>query len=243
MSKTSGLGDNFYIGGYDLSGDLASLEQIGGGPNLGDVTGISESAHERIGLIRDGRMQFTSYMNNAAGQEHAILSTLPTADTIGTYFRGSALSGAAACINCVQANYDPTRDNQGGLTWKVDLLSDQFGLEWGIQHTAGLRTDTAATNGTTIDNLASSALGGQAYLQVLTFSGTDVTIKLRHSTDDTTYADLFNFTQITTARHSQRLAVTSTVNRYTRVETSTSAGFTSVVFAVMFKRNAVAVSF
>ena len=30
MAKSSGLGDNFYIGGYDLSGDVASLGQVQG---------------------------------------------------------------------------------------------------------------------------------------------------------------------------------------------------------------------
>ena len=31
-NKMSGLGDNFLIGGYDLSGDVSALSQISGGP-------------------------------------------------------------------------------------------------------------------------------------------------------------------------------------------------------------------
>ena len=30
MAKQSGLGDNFYIGGYNLSGDVGSLGSISG---------------------------------------------------------------------------------------------------------------------------------------------------------------------------------------------------------------------
>ncbi|MEI5100297.1 hypothetical protein RB200_19440 [Streptomyces sp. PmtG] len=32
MSKQSGLGDNLYIHGYDLSGDINSLGNVGGVP-------------------------------------------------------------------------------------------------------------------------------------------------------------------------------------------------------------------
>jgi hypothetical protein len=249
MAKTAGLGDQFYIAGYDLSGDISSVDQIGGGPNAGDVTAINKSAHERIGLLRDGNMAVTTWFEfGGSGNpvfEHDFFSTLPTADVIGMYFNGQAVGNAAAAINAKQANYDPTRDNSGNLSSKVSLLANGFGLEWGLQQTAGLRTDTAATNGASIDNGASSAFGGQAYLVVTAFSGTDVTIKLRHSTDNSTFADLISFTQITAAHKQERLSVSNstTVNRYTRVETSTSAGFTSVSFAVVFVRNATAVVF
>lgn len=65
MTKTSGLGDNCYVGGYDLSGDIASMDQVSGGPATLDVTAISQSAHQRIGGIRTGGMQFTSWFEVA----------------------------------------------------------------------------------------------------------------------------------------------------------------------------------
>ena len=60
--------------------------------------------------------------------------------------------------------------------------------------TPGVRTDTSAAAGTDLDNAASSAFGGQAYLQVTAFTGTDVTITLKHSTDNSTYTSLIAFT-------------------------------------------------
>ena len=48
MAKTSGLGDNCYVGGYDLSGDIGSLGKISGSVATIDVTGINKSAFERI---------------------------------------------------------------------------------------------------------------------------------------------------------------------------------------------------
>ena len=54
MSKQSGLGDQAFVHGYDLSGDVASLSRIAGGQGLGDLTGINSSAYERVGLLRSG---------------------------------------------------------------------------------------------------------------------------------------------------------------------------------------------
>lgn len=151
MTKTSGLGDNFYLGGYDLSGDTQSLGEIGGSIALLDVTGIDKFAFERIGGLRDGRIEWTSHFNDATGQEHVALSSLPTTDRILTYCRGTTLGNPAACLVGKQLNYDPTRANDGALTIAVRAEANAFGLEWGKQLTAGKRTDTAATNGTAVE--------------------------------------------------------------------------------------------
>ena len=79
MAKSSGLGDNCYIGGYDLSGDIMALSKVSGGPATLDVTAINKSAHERIGGIRDGALDFSSAFNPSPNQEHPVLAALPTA--------------------------------------------------------------------------------------------------------------------------------------------------------------------
>lgn len=245
MAKTSGLGDNFYIGGYDLSGDVSSLDKISGGPALLDVTAIKKSAFERLGGLRDGSMSFTSLFEfggvAAPDFEHDALSTLPTADTIACYIRGTTLGNPAAALNCKQVNYDPTRDNNGNLTFKVDLEGNKYGLEWCDLLTAGLRTDTTATAGTAQDGAAGTSLGAQAYLQVNAFTGTGVDLKVEHSTDNSTWATLIDFGTVS-ARTALRGAVTGTVNRYLRA-TSGSGTFSSVTFAMMVKRNLTAVVF
>lgn len=65
MSKQSGLGDNFYIGGYDLSGDIASVDQISGGPAAIEATTIKQVAEARLFGLRSGTMKFTSLFENA----------------------------------------------------------------------------------------------------------------------------------------------------------------------------------
>lgn len=150
MTKSNGLGDNFYIGGYDISGDVNSLGKIATPVGTLDVTGIDKSAHERLYGLRDGAIDFTAYWNPA--RAHVVLSTLPRTDTLTTYCRGTTLGNPAASMWAKQINYDPTRGTDGSLTAAVSAAANSYGLEWGNQLTAGLRTDAAATNGTSFDS-------------------------------------------------------------------------------------------
>lgn len=151
MAKVSGLGDNFYFAGYNLSGDISALSKVGGGMSLLEVTGLDKSAVERIGGQRGGEISGMSWFNPSALQEHVALAPLSTADQIAMYFRGTALGNAAAMLKGPQVNYDFTREQAGALTAAFQLLSSAYALYWGVQMTAGVRTDTGATNGTGVD--------------------------------------------------------------------------------------------
>lgn len=247
MAKQSGLGDNFYVGGYDLSGDTASLDSISGSVAVIDVTGINQSAFQRIGGLRDGNIEWTSHWNPdtvaVTFTEHTVLAPLPTADVGLMYFRGTTLGSPVASMIGKQINYDPTRADDGKMTFKVQAQANAYGLEWGVGLTAGIRTDGAATNGTGVDlGTGPLSFGGQAYLQVFAFAGTDVTVKIQDSADNVTFADVasYAFTQITTtARQTQRVALggTATIRRYVRASTVTTGGFTNLQFAVSATRN------
>lgn len=247
MAKQGGLGDNLYVAGFDLSGDISSLGRIGGGPTALEMTGIDKGAHERQGGVRDGSIEFGSYFNKATGQEHDVLADLPTSDVIITYCRGTALGSPAASIVAKQANYDGTRADDGSFTFEVEALANGFGLQWGEQLTAGKRTDGSATNGSGVDFGASTAFGLVAFLHVFAFTGTSVTVKLQESSDNAVgdpYADVTGgaFTAATGVT-SQRIATASglTVERWLRVVTTGT--FSNAVFAVMVAKHPVATVF
>ena len=69
MAKSGALGMGILVGGVDLSGDVGEINEIGGGPNLLTVTGINKSAPERIGGLIDGRLNYTTYFNDAADED------------------------------------------------------------------------------------------------------------------------------------------------------------------------------
>jgi hypothetical protein len=177
------------------------------------------------------------------GQEHDALSSLPRGDVIASYLRGTTLGNPAACINSKQSNYDITRDAQGALTLKVDLMGNAYGLEWGTQITAGLRTDLTATTGTAVDLGAGSTFGAQAYLQLVDFVGTSVDVTIKHcTTSGGSYTTLIDFAaQTAIGGYRQSVSNSTTVNEFLKVVTAGT--FTYATFAVVFVQNASAVVF
>jgi hypothetical protein len=242
--KETGLGDRLFVAGYDLSGDVGSVQRIGGGPAAMDVTGIDKSGYERIGGLRDGGIDFTAWFDDQAGQAHPRLSTLPSTDVIVSYFHGATQGNACASTVAKQVNYDGTRAADGAFSFSVNAVSNGYGLEWGRMLTDGKRTDGSATSPATgLDGSASTSLGAQAWLHVFAFTGTSVTVTLQDSADNSTFAAIgvpMAFTAATGIT-SERIAVTGTIRRYVRA--ITSGTFSNAVFAVQFTRNATAVSF
>ena len=244
MAKGSGLGDNYYIDGTDVSGDIQALGKISGGPAALDMTAINNLGFARQGGVRDGGMDFTSYFSPGAGLTHAKLSALPAADVICSYFRQPQAGGDAASLTGKQVNYDPTRGTDGSLTFSVSAQANGFGLEWGTQLTPGRRVDGAATAAgpaNSLDTLASAAFGAQAYCHLLAFTGTSVTISVWDSADNITFAAVAGLaTAALTVPGAVRVAIgnTATVRRYLAV--ATAGTFSSADFAVSIHKNEVA---
>lgn len=240
--KTSGMGDNFYVGGNDVSGDVSVLSKISGSQATLNVTSINEFAMERLGGKRDGMMDFTVYFNPT--RAHPVFSALPTTDVQASYRRSQTVGAPAAELFARQIDYNPTRGTDGSLTATVALQGDGFGLEWGVQLTPGLRSDTVATNGPAVDTNTALSNGAQAYLQVTAFTGTDVTVTIQDSADEVNWANVtgLTFAQTTAAQTTQRIATANNamIRRFLRAVTTTSGGFTSVTFAVTVVKNQIA---
>lgn len=238
MAKQGGLGDALFVDGVDLSGDIGSLGTIGGGPAAIEVTAINKSAIERIGGLRDGRIEYSAFFNKAAAAAHPTLSSRPTTDRSIMYCRGTSLGSPSACLVAKQLNYDPTRAADGALTIAGSTQGNGYGLEWGRLLTAGKRSDTTATNGTGVDHTAASSFGWQAYLHVFSFTGTSITVTIQDSADNVSFA-AFTGSAFTaaTAVGTQRIAgaAGSTVRRYVRVVTTGT--FSEATFSVNFVKN------
>lgn len=252
MAKQSGLGDNLFVQGFDISGDVGSLSAIGGGFAPLDVTAINKSAVERIPGLRDGRMEFVSFFNDAplvtgSGDTgvHIVLDNLPRTDVICTYTRGTALGAPAASLTAKQVDYAPTRAADGSFTFQTTMSANGYGIEWGELITVSVETETAAATGTGVDFTAGTSFGLQAYLQVTEFVGTSATVTLQHSTDDVTYSAITGgaFSTISTTTTAERIqtARDATINRYVRYVVSGT--FTTLSFNVNVIKNQATVNF
>lgn len=242
MTKKSGLGQRFYVGGYAIHGDVGSFQRIAGGPAVLVVTGVDKLAFERITGKRDGGIDFTTFFNDAAGQEHAALKGLPTADVVCSLLTAATI-GAPACSEIAkQIGYDGTRDDEGNLTFSIETQSNGYGVDWGEALTDGQRTDGAATDGSSWDYTAvqSSTDGWQMFWHLIAFTGTSVTMKVQDSANNSAFTDVTGATSgaQTVAHTAGRVAGgagSTAVRRYVRV--STTGTFSNAVFVVAFTRN------
>lgn len=101
-------------------------------------------------------------------------------------------------------------------------------------------TVTATASGTARDNTLATANGGGAFLIVQTASGSTptLTVKITHSADNSTYADLVTFTQATgTTAEVKTIGANTTVNRYLKVQYTVGGTNPSFAVIVGFGRN------
>lgn len=245
MAKQSGLGDNLYVDEFNVSGDIGAINSLTSPMTVQDITNITLSGVARQGLLHDGSIGFTSLWNPAnvspANSQHQVLRTRPVTDRIVSYFRGTTLGNPAASLVTKQINYDGSRNQDGSLTFATDAQANGYGLEWGVNLTAGPKTDGAGANGATVDlgsTPTSYSQGWAAYLHVFALTGTSVTVKIQDSADGATWADLTGASFAAAAAvGAQRIAsasATATVRRYVRVVSSGT--FTNAQFAVNFVR-------
>lgn len=242
MTAQSGMGDNLWIDGLDVTGDTASLGRIASPMTVQDTTAIWQGAVARIGLLHDGAIDFTSYWNRSAGadQAHNVYKGLPTTDRAVQYCRGTSLGAPCASMVAKQINYDGNRPIDGSFTLQVNAVANGYGLEWGQLLTVGKQTHTSAANGTSVDTgIVSTAFGWAMYLHVFAFTGTSVTVKVQDSANDSVWADITSATfSAASAVGSQRVSAgptsTATVRRYLRIVSSGT--FSSATFGVNFVR-------
>ena len=130
MAKGSGLGQQIFVHGYDLSGDVAAIDNAGSPRELLDITGLNASAHERVMGLSDGNLGVSSWFNDATEQEHAAFKGLVTTDRIVTWAFGATRGDVAACLVGKQINYDPSRGSDGSLSFTIDTQADGVSLDW-----------------------------------------------------------------------------------------------------------------
>jgi hypothetical protein len=245
--KSSGLGDNLYVNGNNLSNDIKAVTRLGWPSAHLIRTGIDKSAHERAYGLADGEIACDAYWNSDSGGAHPVLKASLT-DALVTYFRGTAQGNVGVSLVAHKVAFGQNRSADGDILMPVQFMANGYGLEYGLQMTAGVVQSTGIETLTGVDfgdDVAATAtsFGLAAYLHVTDFDGDDVTITIQES-DDNGGSDAYGnitggaFTQITTAPVTERIetSLTQTIEQYLTLDLTTSAGYTSVDFAVMIVR-------
>jgi hypothetical protein len=197
--------------------------------------------HEYVNLKRTTFAQ-SGFYDDAANQSNAALvSTIGSSrvlcyglqgNTIGSHFVG--FSGA------MQANYERIASRGTLHRANANYQGDGQVDEGKILHALGTQTTAGNTQSTSVDNAASTSAGGAGFLQIsaLTLGGYDnVVVKVRQSTNNSTWVDLMTFTAAT-ARTAERVVIAGSVGRYLAVSWAyTGTGSSpSVTFMAGFAR-------
>ena len=239
MAKKSGLGQQIFVHGYDLSGDVAAIDNAGSPRNLLEITAVNASATERLVGLSDGNLSVSSWFNDATEQEHAAFSGLATTDRIVTWAFGATRGDVAACLVAKQLNYDGTRGTDGSLSFSVDTQADGISLDWCNTLTTGKETHSSAGSSTSRDDGAATTAGMVAYLEITDCDSGTPTVQIQESSDNGssdawTNCMVFSSVGYASAPTAERSTMSGTVKRYLRV--TTTGTFSNLDFCVSTRR-------
>lgn len=100
--------------------------------------------------------------------------------------------------------------------------------------------ETTSTNSASVDNAAATTNGGVGVIHATAISGSGsptLTVKIQHSTNDSTWVDLVTFTALTAVgKQRVEVATGTTVNRYLRAISTISGSSPSFTYHVSFAR-------
>lgn len=232
------------LNGYDLTSFFNSVSSSNevevpetttfGSASRTFITGIKEGSVALEGLWTGVADEVDAFFNSAVSSDDNIVSTIGP--------EGAAVGRRAILLNANETSYEVT----GGIGDLVAITAElqASGTTGGLDRGVLLAAQTAITatgEQSSVDNAASSANGGVGHLHVTTNSRDGAcTIKIQHSADNSTWADLITFTNTTASTvTSQRteVAAGTTVNRYLRANVTTFGGSTgSLIITVGFAR-------
>tara|TARA_R110000824_G_scaffold359594_3_gene547158 strand:- start:2433 stop:3152 length:720 start_codon:yes stop_codon:yes gene_type:complete len=238
MAKASGLATRFFIEGADLSGDVASISGVGSSQALLDVTTLENSANARLAGLKDGTLSLNAFFDAATGKGHDVWVSnsgkMPTTDQNCLVALGNTVGDPCLMTVAKEATYYVDRPTGGPVSCTVDLSAGNgTSPDFGQLLTGGKVSDGSGTTYTAVDGAAQTTGGARAMIQAFSITSGTATVTIQDSPDNVTYGTLQAFTAVT-AKSSEAIAISGTVERYVKVVTSGT--FSTLVLAVAFIR-------
>lgn len=240
---TSVLLDEFDLSSYFNSADVShSIETA-------ETTSFGASSKSYITGLRDGTLSLSGmWAADTDGSDEELSAILGSATTplVTVLYDSGTIGNRATVAKAHSTSYAMSSPVADVVTITADFNASTDGttnvklsIAQGVQLTTGSSIAFGALgNLASVDNSASSANGGMANLHVTANTLDDAaTIKVQHSADNSTFADLITFSSVTAATATtEQKAVSGTVNRYLRATASSSATSGSITFHIAFAR-------
>lgn len=210
-----------YLNDASSSGEIdASETTVFGASNKEYIVGLADGKISLGGLFDGG--------TNAADQLAAAMRAAAISsgtDVIVTYGMGGLTDGGRCHIaQGVLSSYEVSSAVADVNEAKYEVQTNG-GTDSGVilEGQQSVSTSTT-TNGTAVDNAASTPNGAVGVLHVTANANANTTtFRVQHSVDNSTYTDLVVFTTVpTNTTTSQRVVVAGTANRYLRGQAVTT---------------------
>jgi hypothetical protein len=232
---------NVFLDQFDFStyfNDVTASTSV----DTAETSAFGTSAKTYVVGHRDGTVSLSGMFESteSTGTDQYFATALGSATKIKLIVAPEGNSNGAGAIMLVA---DDTSYEVSRAIADIVQASAEFQSTDAVEHGRILSsgaTVSATGNGTGVDNGASTANGGAGFLSVTvnTRNGT-IAVKIQHSADNSTFADLVSFTTVTsTQKTSERIEVASgtTVNRYLRVNYTVAGSTGSATPVVAFTR-------
>ena len=204
-----------------------------------ETTTFSDNDRTYIVGLSDGTISTSGLFDSTAGASNAVLSGLiATEDNTFTVLPEGSVAGSRAIIaNGQMTSYEISSPVGDVIAISAEVQADG-GLLNGVALTALISTGSASATTTGINNGGPTGNGSLCNLHV-TENDRDgsATIKVQHSSDDVTYADLITFTGVSaSATGGESITSTGTVNQYLRTLSTLAGASGSVTYQVSAAR-------
>lgn len=205
---------------------------------VSEVTTMVESGARFVPGLMSGTLAVRGPFDSVGQGMHAEIASAIGVDNsliLTACPLGTAVGSFAATVLGDVSEYTQDATVSDAVGYAATATADESVDMGFVAH--ALQAETATNNGTAIDRGVGvvTTAGGVAALHLTAYSGfTNVVIKVQHSTDNVTYADLTTFTTATAIGSERKfLAAGTTINRYVRTVT-TVTGTGSATFLVAF---------
>lgn len=227
---------------YDLTtyfNSASSADEV----EVPETTTFGSASRSFIGGMKGGSISVEGlWEGSTTGVDVALQAALGNASssvaTIGP--EGAGVGRRGVLVNANATSYEISAGIADLVTISAEFESSgtKGGLDRGVL-LAAQNVISATGAQSSVDNATSTTNGGVGHLHVTSNTRDGVcTIKIQHSADNSTWADLITFTNtVASTTTSQRVEVTGTVNRYVRANVTSFGGSTgSLTITVGFAR-------
>lgn len=204
-----------------------------------ETTTFGEQDKTYITGLSDGTISTSGLFDSTAGASNDVLTGLiAQADNTFTVMPlGVAAGNPAVIANGQMTSYEVSSPVGDVIAISAEVQADG-GLLHGVALTGFTNTGSASAITTGIDNSASTGNGGLFNLHLTANNRNGgASIKVQHSSDDVTYADLVTFTSVSASiTDGESITSTGTVNQYLRTLSTLAGSSGSVTYNVSAAR-------